>query len=72
MSSDHEDAAFERYQILRQKAESDTRKAVQDWAFTNALEAMTVGQLKHLSDLAVHGINHHTRQVFEMLRGKSN
>lgn len=72
MSSDHEDAAFERYQTLRREAENATRQHVRAWAFAHAPKDMTLADLEDLTMVSVRLINHHTRQVFDMMRGGSN
>lgn len=71
MSSDHEDAAFERYQSLRTEAEKSARDQVKSWAFAYAPKSMTLAELEDLTMVSVRLVNHHTRQVFDMMRGTS-
>ena len=70
MSSDHEDKPFEAYQKLRAQAEQEIRQMVHDWAMKVAPDEMTVGQMKELSDHMARSINHHTRQVFNLVASK--
>lgn len=71
MNSDHEDTAFECYQTLRREAETAAREHVRAWAFNNAPKDMTLADLECLTMVSVRLINHHTRQVFDMMRGES-
>ena len=61
------DDTFKRYQELRAKAERDARVAVFEWALSEGPDSMTVEQVKVVSQVAVHCVNHHTRQVYDMM-----
>ncbi len=69
MSSDHEDEAFSRYQTIRNDAEDEARKQVTSWALSHAPKEMTLAELEDLTMVSVRLVNHHTRQVFDMMRG---
>ena len=61
------DDTFKMYQELRAKAEKDARVAVFEWALSDGPDNMTVEQVKVVAQIAVYSVNHHTRQVYDMM-----
>ena len=62
------DDTFARYQELRAKAEREARVAVFEWALSEGPDNMTVEQVKVVAQVAVCSVNHHTRQVYDMMQ----
>lgn len=62
-----DDDKFERYQELRQIAQRETENAVFNWATAEGVDDLTIGQIKSLGSCVVALMNHHTRQVYDMM-----
>lgn len=66
------DQTLEKYQYLREQAVESVGQKLLMWAVTEVNTGLTTKELKRATEIVEFEINHHMRQVYDMMRSASD